>query len=163
MYIVYYSPPFIFKGTILLVIFWRYLRHSIDLQAHWLNSIENKCKNNSYKKKGIKKKNQNLILTSNVCSSLKTDAEFIALTISKTPLKLFSSWNTNIISIVLFTTDTLSSKFSVSIIHFSSQHINWKKKKEKNIKVTDKVQKTGCLESWCTVHVSLVIFAMNQF
>lgn len=80
--------------------------------------------------KVFKKKNQILILTSNVCSSLKTDAEFIALTISKTPLKLFSSWNTNIISIVLFTTDTLSSKFSVSIIHFSSQHINWKKGKK---------------------------------
>lgn len=112
-----------------------------------MNSIEIKYKTIPIKKKSIKQKNQNRILTSNVCSSLKTDAEFIALTISKTPLKLFSSWNTNIISIVLLTTDTLSSKFSVSIIHFSSQHINWKKKnKEKNIKVTIKEQKTGCVD-----------------
>lgn len=56
-------------------------------------------------------------LTSNVWSSLYTDTEFIALTISSTPLKLFKSWKTCKISIILLNTATRSSKFSVSTMH----------------------------------------------
>lgn len=55
--------------------------------------------------------------TSKVWSSLYTGDEFMALTTSRTPLKLLSSWKTCKISMIRDTTATLSSRFSVSIIH----------------------------------------------
>ncbi len=63
-------------------------------------------------------------VTSNVWSRRYTGTELMALTISKTPLKLLSSWNTCRISITRENTATLSSTFSASTIHLSDRERN---------------------------------------
>ena len=54
-----------------------------------------------------------------VCSSRCTGAELSAARTSSTPLKLFNSCNTIIISMIRWTIAQRSSKFSASTIHFS--------------------------------------------
>lgn len=67
-------------------------------------------------------------LTANVNFNLWTEAEPVAETIASTPLKLFISFKHIIISIILLTIATRSSKFSASTIFFSNHLVNWKKK-----------------------------------
>lgn len=75
----------------------------------------------------ILRKSISLYLTANVNFNLCTDADPVADTMAKTPLKLLISFKAIIISIILFTIATRSSKFSASTIFFSSHLVNYKR------------------------------------